>query len=440
MFPTSGLVYSARRHFVAGVLLWGLLPLPGHAQQEPAVPEHLQQEPAVPRHPLDAAAGQALFERHWIPAPASTAASDGLGPFYNARACVTCHPGGGRGVELQALTLRSNDPVYGRQLQPLALAGLKPELSYTLSYTPTSIELSPSRRGGPPRPPVSGVAPQSPANPHHQPLEQLQVQFTSLRYGPLQSPWSARLAPSLFGVGLLQQIDASVLQALADPDDRDGDGISGRVSQVPAADGTLVAGRFGWKAELPDLLTQTASAFSLDLGLGSPLYPAAHGDCSAVQLDCLQQVPGTATGPAATEVDTELLQLVLAYLESLPPPVSRVDLAGLALFERSGCARCHVPSLPGAAGPVAAFSDLLLHDMGQGLADAFTPESAGAREWRTAPLWGLGSASRLLHDGRAGTIEAAILWHGGEAEVARDRFLTLPPGEKRQLLDFLKGL
>ncbi len=437
MFLTLAQLFPARRHFVAGVLLWGLLPLPGHAQQEPALPEQLQQEPALPRHPLDAAAGQALFERHWIPAPASTAASDGLGPLYNARACITCHPGGGRGVDLQALTLRSNDPVYGRQLQPLALASLKPELSYTLSYTPTSIELPTPRRGGPPRPPVSGVAPQSPTS---QSLERLQVKFTALRYGPLQSPWSARLAPSLSGVGLLQQVAAPVLQALADPDDRDGDGISGRVSQVPAADGTLVAGRFGWKAELPDLLTQTASAFSLDLGLGSPLYPAAHGDCSEFQLDCLQQVPGTATGPAATEVDTELLQLVLAYLESLPPPVSRVEPAGLALFERNGCARCHVPSLPGAAGPVSAFSDLLLHDMGQGLADAFTPESAGAREWRTAPLWGLGSAGRLMHDGRAATIEAAILWHGGEAEVARDRFRALPPGEKRQLLDFLKGL
>jgi CxxC motif-containing protein (DUF1111 family) len=409
MFLTLARLFPARRHFAAGVLSWGLLPVQGLAQQEPA----------LPRHPLDAAAGQALFERHWIPAPASTAASDGLGPFYNARACATCHPGGGRGVDLQALTLRSNDPVYGRQLQALALAGLKPELSYTLSYTPTSIELP---------------------TPHHHPLEQLQVQFTSLRYGPLQSPWSARLAPSLLGVGLLQQVDASVLQALADPDDRDGDGISGRLSQMPAADGTLVAGRFGWKAELPDLLTQTASAFSLDLGLGSPLYPAAHGDCSEVQLDCLQQVPGTATGSAATEVDTELLQLVLAYLESLPPPVSRVEPAGLVLFERSGCARCHVPSLPGAAGPVSAFSDLLLHDMGQGLADAFTPEFAGAREWRTAPLWGLGSASRLLHDGRAGTIEAAILWHGGEAEVAREIFRALTLTEKRQLLDFLKGL
>ena len=393
------------------MLLWSLLPASGWSQEPVS---------AVPPHPLDAAAGKALFERHWIAAPASTAASDGLGPFYNARACASCHPGGGRGTDLQAMTLRSADPRYGRQLQPLALPGLPPELSYTLAWVPLTVDLA-ARSGAPA-------------------LERLQVQFAELRYGPLQSPWSGRMAPQLHGVGLLQQIDASVLQALADPDDRDGNGISGRLSQVRQADGTPAIGRFGWKAELPDLLTQTASAFSLDLGLGSPLYPASSGDCSAVQHECLQQVPGTATGPGATEIDAELLRLLLAYLQALPAPATVADPDGLALFEHVGCAACHLPALPGANGPVLAYSDLLLHDLGQELADGLAAESASAAEWRTAPLWGLGRAGRLLHDGRAATVEAAILWHDGEAQAAREVFLALDESDKRQLLDFLKGL
>lgn len=401
-------IILARRHLVAGVLLWAVLP----ALAQPPV--------TAPRHPLDAVAGKALFERHWIPAPASTVASDGLGPFYSARACANCHPGGGRGSDLQALTLRSNDVVYGRQLQPLALAGMAPELKYTLTYLSAATD--------------PGLDVELPW------AERLQVQFTELRYGPIQSPWSARLAPSLHGIALLQQVPDSELQALADPGDRNGDGISGRLSQLPVADGTTAVGRFGWKAELPDLLTQTASAFSLDIGLGSPAYPASHADCTSLQPDCLQQVSGSATGPAATEVDAQLLQLVLAYLESLSAPAARHDPAGLAVFERSGCAACHVPSLRGANGPVPAYTDLLLHDLGQGLDDGFAAESATSSEWRTAPLWGLGRAGRLLHDGRAATVEAAILWHGGEAETARATYTGLPEAERRQLLDFLKGL
>lgn len=426
----------ARRHFVAGVLLWGrqfallfITPLLVLLAQQVLAQEQEPAQTAASRHPLDAAAGKALFERHWIPAPASTAASDGLGPFYNARACATCHPAAGRGADLQALVLRSADPVYGHQLQPLALAGMAPELQYSLSYAP--VELAEMTE------PAAVGAADDKRDPT---LELLQVEFTSLRYGPLQSPWSARLAPSLYGVGLLQQVDVTVLQALADPDDRDGDGISGRLSQVTAADGTQKVGRFGWKAELPDLLTQTASAFSLDLGLGSPLYPSSHGDCTAAQSDCLQQLSGTATGPATTEVDAELLALVLAYLETLPPPVSNTDPEGLALFERTGCTACHLPALPSAQGPLAAYTDLLLHDMGQGLADGFASESASANEWRTAPLWGLGKAGRLLHDGRASTPEAAILWHAGEAATARAAYLALDADQRRQLLTFLKGL
>jgi CxxC motif-containing protein (DUF1111 family) len=230
------------------------------------------------------------------------------------------------------------------------------------------------------------------------------------------------------------------LLALADLDDRDGDGISGRLSRVRMADGRELPGRFGWKADAPDLLTQSALAFSLDLGLGSPLYPGSQGDCTETQYDCLLQVPGTSTGPHATELGAELLHLVLAYLESLEAPLRKPDAAGLALFARTGCAACHVPELPAPGGSVAAFTDLLLHDMGPGLADTLAADAAAAAEWRTPPLWGLAGATRLLHDGRANSLEAAVLWHGGEALGARQAFRALGEVQKRQLLDFIEGL
>lgn len=340
---------------------------------------------------------------------------------------------------MQALVLRIDDAVYGRQLQPLASAGLQPELQLQLAYVPAAQRAHAD----------AGVA-----------AERLEVGLAALRYGPLQSAWSARLAPALAGLKQLQEVDAAVLEALADPDDRDGDGISGRVARVPLPDGGTAIGRFGWKAETVDLRQQVASAFSLDLGLGSPLYPSAHGDCTQAQADCLQQVPGTSTGPAAEELDANILELILAYLESLPAPLSAatpVSAAapvsagvaaaataeasiGPALFAQTGCAACHLPQLPTSAGPVAAYTDLLLHDLGQGLADAADAESAQAAEWRTAPLWGVGAAWRLLHDGRASSVEDAILWHDGEAAAARAAYQALAPAQRRQLLDFIQGL
>lgn len=400
-----------RRPFVAGAVVSGLLLAAGGAIAQP--------------HPLDPAAGKALFERHWIPAPASTAASDGLGPFYNARACVTCHPAGGRGSGTQALTLRSADPVYGRQLQPLALAGLEPELRYALSWVPTTLLLDAG----------SSVV-----------VERLQVDFRGLRYGALQTGWSARMAPDLRGLALLEQVPEAAVLAWADPGDHDGDGISGRPSWVDAAGGQRRLGRFGWKAELPDLALQVAQAFSLDLGLGTPLLPSSHGDCTQAQGDCLQQVPGTTTGPASTELSAELVGLVLAYLQSLAAPAPLVaggqaDSEGLALFESTGCAACHRPELPAADGSLLpAYTDLLLHDLGPGLADTLPTDAAASREWRTAPLWGLSAAQRYLHDGRAATLEQAILWHDGEASMARAAYRALPPLQRQQLLDFLERL
>lgn len=368
------------------------------------------------QHPLDAAAGKALFERNWVVAPASTAASDGLGPYYNARSCNACHPDGGRGVGLQAITIAINDPVYGLQLQPLALAGLQPETQLALAWMPVELPIN------------SGTA---------YSLQRLQVDITNLSYGALQSAWSARLAPSLRGVALLAGVSDAELEALADPEDDDGDGISGRLSLLQATGITRV-GRFGWKAETPDLRTQAAKAFSLDLGLGTALFPSPHGDCTAAQAECLQGVSGAVTGESATELATELVELVLAYVTGLEPAQSAVpDPEGLALFQQTGCASCHVPQLQAAGNSVQAFTDLLLHDLGPALASALDAPNAAGAEWRTAPLWGLAGSERFLHDGRARNLEEAVLWHSGEAARARDNYVALLPQQRQRLLGFL---
>jgi CxxC motif-containing protein (DUF1111 family) len=369
------------------------------------------------QHPLDAAAGKALFERNWVAAPASTASSDGLGPFYNARSCNTCHPGGGRGAGLQAITVVINDPVYGRQLQPLALAGMQPEVELALAWIPVEL-------------PMDDGTPYS--------LQRLQVDITHLSHGALQSASSPRLAPSLHGLALLAAVSEAELEARADPEDSDGDGISGRLSLLESA-GTARVGRFGWKAEMPDLRMQAAKAFSLDLGLGTELFPAPHGDCTAAQAACLQGVSGAVTGASATELGTELVELVLAYVTGLEPAQSAApDPEGAQLFQQIGCASCHVPQLQEEGFTVKAYTDLLLHDLGSPLASTLDAPNALGSEWRTAPLWGLAGSERFLHDGRARNLEEAVLWHAGEAAKARNNYLELLPKQRQRLLDFLK--
>ena len=320
---------------------------------------------------LDIAAGKALFDRNWISAPASTAATDGLGPYYDARSCAACHPDGGRGPYPGSLTQAIDDPMLGRQLQRHAVAGLPAE----------------STNGQP--------------------------QFS----GSLRQP------PALAGVALFEQVSATALAALADPDDHNGDGISGRAS-----------GRYGWKADVGTLEQQIGRAFSLDLGLGNRWYPSAYGDCTAAQAACLQMPAGATAGEP--EVDDNVLALLQQWLRSLPPPATAA--VAEPLFDQFGCSGCHVASLPLPDGELRAWTDLLLHDLGPALA-ADDP-SAAAAEWRTPPLWGTGSNTHYLHDGRAQSLEAAILLHGGEASGSRQAYEEATNLQRQRLLAFLKSL
>jgi len=364
-------------------------------------------------HELDFAAGKALFDRNWVPAPASTTSADGLGPHYSARSCLACHPRAGRGEVPAGFSLHLDDPIYGKRLQPFSITGARREAA--LSWEAPVAE-----------------APEPEAGMWRYRLEEL-------AHGAPQSAVSLRLAPSLLGLGLLEAVPVSALQALADPDDRDGDGISGRLAQLP--DGRI--GRFGWKATGATLQEQLTLALALDLGLSSEALPAPWGDCTEAQQDCRTLALDTVDTRQPLEADATTVKLMQHYLSRLPPPAAPVGEEGATLFAALGCAGCHVPALPSPLSPlgeVAAYTDLLLHDLGEGLDDGLAEGAAAADEWRTAPLWGLGESGPFLHDGRARTLDEALHWHGGEASASRAAWQALDESGRAALSAFLFGL
>ncbi|MCB1875966.1 MAG: c-type cytochrome [Chromatiales bacterium] len=401
------------------------------------------------------AIGKALFERVWVTAPASTRSTDGLGPLFNARSCEQCHARGGRGrpptedgkavslvLHLSIPSPESGvtpEPVYGTQLQDFAIPGLTAEGRVRVRYQPFPLTLA-DGTGIELRRPVFSVA--------------------DLGYGPMAQDVliSPRIAPPMIGLGLLEAVDEADWLSLADPEDRDGDGISGRPNRVWSASlGRWAPGRFGWKAGQASLDDQNQVAFSKDIGISVPQHPAGAGECTSAQSDCLTAADGNATEAPYLEADEQITDLVLFYTRHLAVP-GRIEaddsnvLAGRALFHSSGCAACHRPSLRIAATgekpeqTLWPYTDLLLHDMGEGLADDRPEFVADGREWRTPPLWGIGLTEEVsgyrffLHDGRARSILEAILWHGGEARVARDRVIAMGAGQRADLLHFLESL
>lgn len=364
-------------------------------------------------HPLDFAAGKALFDRNWVPAPASTASADGLGPHYSARSCLACHPKAGRGEAPAGFSLHLDDPVYGRRLQPFSIAGATREA--TLSWQPPALDTTDPETG------------------------RWRYQLQDLAHGEPQSAISVRLAPALHGLALLEAVPQDALQALADPGDHDGDGISGRLAQFPNGD----IGRFGWKASGVSLREQLTLALSLDLGLGSQALPAPWGDCTERQQDCRALAHDTMDTRQPLEADPTTVGLMQHYLQRLPPPAAPTGGTGARVFTQLGCAGCHVPTLPSPLSPsgeVTAYTDLLLHDMGAGLDDGLAEGAAASHEWRTAPLWGLQEAGPFLHDGRARTLDEALHWHGGEAGASRAAWQALDLDGRAALSAFLFGL
>jgi CxxC motif-containing protein (DUF1111 family) len=264
----------------------------------------------------------------------------------------------------------------------------------------------------------------------------------------------------MIGMGLLEAIPDEDLASHADPGDADGDGISGRLRLVWSEAGQRVAlGRFGWKAGAESIDAQAQSAFSLDIGMSVPLHPSGAGDCTGHQPGCLRAPTGSDRDDHP-EVAPEIVEQVVFYARNLAVPARREPddpevRAGQRLFHAVGCASCHVPeqrTRADAIGPeqsaqrIWPYTDLLLHDLGDGLADGSPEGNASGREWRTAPLWGVGLApvvggrAAYLHDGRARSLLEAILWHGGEARAQRDAVAALPAREREQLIRFLASL
>jgi CxxC motif-containing protein (DUF1111 family) len=442
----------ALRQFPALLLLLSLVIVQTATPLRAADPS-LPVQGLTPGQQRDFEKGEQLFLTEWAAAPAAKGTRDGLGPFYHANSCAACHPGGGRGLSPDArdpgqtlvfrIGTREDALVdeYGAQLSPLAIPGVKPEGSVSITWT--------EQRGT-----FSDKAEWSLRVPSYA------AQHWEYGAPPADLQFSPRLAPALFGSGLLEAVPASFLTTLADPDDKNGDGISGRFNLEETWEGydatVPIAGRFGWKAWMPTLMRQVSGALGEDMGLTNLLQPF---DITPAQSESVGDIVQGGHG-ARFEAGGRDLQVLVAYVRFLAPPVRKdikdaVVEKGAALFNSAGCAACHVPELKtGTVRGVKALSeqtihpytDLLLHDMGPALADGRPEAIAQGNEWRTAPLWGLAAAvdkngaGLLLHDGRARTLDEAILWHAGEAAKSRDAFQSLSAPDRAALTAFLKTL
>ena len=408
---------------------------------------------------LDFSVGNSFFRNPWVIAPSSTDARDGLGPLFNTNSCQGCHIKDGRGhppapgetavslfLRLSVPAQPDTDPellqrhgfvpapVYGSQLQTAAIPGMQPEARLAIDWQLFRERLDDG----------SEVELRRPV-----------YRIDEPSYGPLPADLliSPRVAPPMIGLGLLEAIPEKTLLAAEDPYDLDGDGISGRANLVWDRVGQRTAlGRFGLKAAEVSVLQQSMAAFAGDMGLSSTLVPDT--DCTKEQ-QC-DQLPDGGT----PEVSDKIAAFVNFYAMSLAVPARRQldDPAvqqGAELFNEIGCAACHTPrhttgsmaDRPELGAQVIwPYTDLLLHDMGDGLADGRTEFLADGNEWRTPPLWGLGLAQQInpragfLHDGRARTLEEAILWHGGEAQPTIERYRGLPAALRKSLTAFLNSL
>ncbi|NHX00478.1 di-heme oxidoredictase family protein [Pseudomonas koreensis] len=417
-----------------------------------------------PSRRVDFSVGNSFFRSPWVIAPSTTTARDGLGPLFNTNACQNCHIKDGRGhppapdaANAVSMLVRLSipdspayakvieqlgvvpEPVYGGQFQDMAVPGVTPEGKVRVEYTPVPIRFK------------DGTEVE---------LRKPVLQFTQLGYGPMHpdTRFSARVAPPMIGLGLLEAIPEEAILANAAAQAKENNGIKGRVNRV--WDDELhktVAGRFGWKAGQPNLNQQNVHAFSGDMGLTTSLRP--FDDCTDAQTACKQAPNGN--GPdGEPEVSDNILRLVLFYTRNLAVPARRgvndeQVLAGKNLFFQAGCQSCHTPKYTTAANAaepelanqvIRPYSDLLLHDMGDGLADNRTEFQASGRDWRTPPLWGIGLTqavsghTQFLHDGRARNLLEAVLWHGGEAQQAQQQVLSFNAEQRAALLAFLNSL
>ena len=394
--------------------------------------------------------GNSFFNKNWVFSPSSTTARDGLGPLFHARSCSSCHVKDGRGAPTNnsstsvGLIFRlgvpgksSGDPILGVQLATKAAPGIEPEGTVNVRYEEKAVGFDNLKTASLRKPKYELIANDHYGKPH-----------AEIQFGP-------RIAQQLVGVGLLEAVTDKTILANADPNDEDGDGISGKPNFIFNPESKKrELGRFGWKANEANLRTQTASAFLRDMGITSPIHPIE--DFTKPQKEKIN-VTLIANPP---DIDDSKFERVVTYLRTLAPPAQRKTNdpsvnRGDILFNKIGCSNCHIPTLR--TGSITAidelknqsikpYTDLLLHDMGEGLADGLKDSLASGSEWRTPPLWGIGLTKTVngntffLHDGRARSIEEAILWHGGEGSKSRKNYSSLSFDEKNDLLNFINSL
>ena len=390
--------------------------------------------------------GDGAIEQTFVTAPAPL--NSGLGPLYSNVSCISCHHNDGKGNPtaglvnsslLIRLSIPGTDahggalgvPGYGTQLQDLANFGVLPEAKVNISYTENVFTF-----------------PDGETSSLRTPAYTLNSPYIPLPATYLMSP---RMAPPFFGLGLLQGIPESTLLSFADENDANGDGISGHPNYVwDSLQGRVLIGRFGLKANNASIAAQVAGAYQQDMGITSSAF-RRESVFGQLQFDNRADDP---------ELPDSILHAVTFYIKSLAVPARRnvtdpVALQGENIFRILNCSGCHIPTMQTGTDVtlkaisnqrIHPYTDLLLHDMGPGLADNRPDFLATGREWKTPALWGIGLFEKTngipfyLHDGRARTIEEAILWHGGEAQNARDRFAALSTADRKALVKFIKSL
>ncbi len=420
-------------------------------------------------------AGKALAHQPWIKAPATTDARDGLGPIYNTRTCLVCHANGGRGhmpidnqqllfTNFLRLSIPGFDPVHGVIPEPMYGDQLQSQ-SVALSHQLRE-HLGSDASNKKEVPPEGFVYINWTEQVFIYPdgesvnLRQPEIEVRNLGYGDMHPDvlMGIRNAPPIHGMGLLELIKQSDIDKNADPEDADQDGISGRVNMAWDFESNQPApGRFGLKANRASLRIVVASALQGDMGITSSVFPAQP--CTEKQTLCNASIHGN-DKETGVEISDKLLELMVNFNMNIGVPERRkpdhpMVLQGRELFYQARCQTCHTPSFTTrnsvefphlSQQKIWPYTDLLLHDMGEGLADGRSDYLATGSEWRTAPLWSVGlsravnGSNNLLHDGRARSIEEAIIWHGGEAENSKQFFVNLNKQQRLALMAFVRSL
>ena len=395
--------------------------------------------------------GKSVFKTPWITAPSITTARDGLGPLFSANTCRNCHVGNGAGIAVDSKGIMNRSLLFrlshreSNDTQTLERVGFKPDSTYGAQLSRNgNLNVPAEGQTVVKYESIKGTYPDGSSYELRNPS----YNIIHMAYGDLdkETVIAPRIGSALIGLGLLARIPEKDILAHEDVNDSNKDGISGKANYAfdPETNTTRL-GRFTWKSSAVSVKHQSAGAAHNDMGLSNPLFPSPN--CTSVQKECLQEA-------SLSEHEMDLpeyrLSAVAFYLSNLAVPKQREPKKhreGAKLFKSLNCTSCHVPAFTTTDGiQIKPYSDLLLHDMGDDLADGRSEFLANGHEWRTPPMWGIGLYEKVageanyLHDGRARSIEEAILWHGGEAQKSKEDFMALNKQSRTKVLDFLNSI